>query len=254
MKTPPTAALVSRLGAFVILCSAYCSVTQLNAAALCVDISGTWSLTESVTVRTIQNGSTNTDFQSGTAPVEILQRGCNFTIVSHVENPLTGNMMTVRRPGKIVGRTATFSGKAALVAFGCQQNRLLGTGVINTSSMDFTTTGLVLCSAPGEQIRVEVEATEIFETDRTLVFPPFITTQPAKQIVGAGTNVVLTVTADGSSPLSFQWFQNRKPIEGAIGPTLELPNVQKLDSGAYSVAISNSLGRVSSRAARLRVR
>ncbi len=242
------------MAAFAILCGVSSATNDSEAAALCVDISGSWSLSVSVTVRTIQNGSTNTDFQSGTAPVEILQRGCNFTIVSHVENPLTGNMMTVRRPGRIVGRTATFSGKAALVAFGCQQNRLTGTGVINSSSMDFTSTGLVLCSAPGEQVRVEVEATEAFQTGRTLVFPPFITTQPAKQIVGAGTNVVLAVAADGSSPLSFQWLKNRKPIEGAIGPTLELSNVQRLDSGAYSVAISNSLGRVISRPARLRVR
>ena len=245
-------------------CSCLCLVATLliasfgvqrsDAAILSVDISGTWSVSESVTVRTIENGETNTTHQSATGTVEILQRGRNFTIVSQIEHPLSGRMITVRRPGKIVGRTATFIGRAAIIAFGCQQNTLVGTGIINSSSMDFTTEGVVSCSGGGESLRVEIDGTETFETGRTLVFPPFITAQSARQTVPVGTDVVLTVTADGSAPLTYQWKKNRKPIEGATSSTLELSDVQKSASGLYTVAITNSRGTIMSRPVRVAVR
>ncbi|HSH16920.1 MAG TPA: immunoglobulin domain-containing protein, partial [Verrucomicrobiae bacterium] len=55
--------------------------------------------------------------------------------------------------------------------------------------------------------------------------PPSILTQPQSQIAGTGENVVLTVVADGSSPLSYQWTKDGVEVPGGTGPTLTLNNV-----------------------------
>lgn len=76
---------------------------------------------------------------------------------------------------------------------------------------------------------------------------PAITAQPLSQTVPAGTNVTLSVTASGATPLSYQWFFNTNNlISGATANTLNITNAQSTDTGAYSVIITNANGSITS--------
>jgi len=82
---------------------------------------------------------------------------------------------------------------------------------------------------------------------------PIILTQPAGQLAKVGSNSTLSVVADGTQPLSYQWRINGVAITNAKSSTLSLSNIQKTNSGAYSVVVTNSSGSVVSRDAKLDV-
>ena len=76
---------------------------------------------------------------------------------------------------------------------------------------------------------------------------PSITVQPITQTVNVGTNVTLSVSATGTSPLTYQWYVNaNSPILGATNSTYSLPNIQQNNQGPYTVTVTNSSGSVTS--------
>jgi hypothetical protein len=82
---------------------------------------------------------------------------------------------------------------------------------------------------------------------------PIITMQPTNQAVFAGSNATFSVTASGTSPLSYQWSLNTTNIVGATNATLTLTNVQFSQAGSYAVTITNTVGSVQSSNATLTV-
>lgn len=82
---------------------------------------------------------------------------------------------------------------------------------------------------------------------------PTITSHPASVTVNRGENATFSVTASGSSPLSYQWRRNGAAINGATSTTLVVPNAQAASAGAYSVTVSNAFGNVTSNPATLAV-
>ncbi|HEY3132395.1 MAG TPA: immunoglobulin domain-containing protein [Acidobacteriota bacterium] len=82
---------------------------------------------------------------------------------------------------------------------------------------------------------------------------PTIISQPQSQTVSVGANVTFSVTAGGTTPLSYQWRKDGANISGATNATLTLNNVQRTDAGNYTVVVSNSIGTITSTAARLNV-
>jgi hypothetical protein len=68
---------------------------------------------------------------------------------------------------------------------------------------------------------------------------PRITLQPGSQTATAGESVIFTVTAEGTAPLSYQWYKNGSLISGATSSICTLSNVQAADAGAYGVTVSN---------------
>ena len=84
------------------------------------------------------------------------------------------------------------------------------------------------------------------------VAPAFIT-EPASQVVLAGSTATLTASADGTAPVSYQWYDNDVPISGATSSILILANVQTSADGSYYVTASNSVGVATSDAAQLTV-
>jgi len=83
---------------------------------------------------------------------------------------------------------------------------------------------------------------------------PIITSEPLSYTVFQGADVVFTVAATGTAPLSYQWMANcTRPISGANSTSLRLKSVGPLDSGSYCVAVSNAVGFTSSEPAVLRV-
>src|SRR5262249_6676420 len=73
-----------------------------------------------------------------------------------------------------------------------------------------------------------------------------ITSQPQSQTVPAGANAFFSVGAAGNAPLGYQWRFNGINIAGATKTFLAITSVQSSNKGAYSVAVSNSLGVVMS--------
>jgi hypothetical protein len=83
---------------------------------------------------------------------------------------------------------------------------------------------------------------------------PSITGQPQNQTVVAGQTATFTVTADGTDPLSCQWYFNTNTVlNGATNFSLAVTNAQPDDAGMYSVTVTNVAGSATSAYASLNV-
>ena len=82
---------------------------------------------------------------------------------------------------------------------------------------------------------------------------PRIIGHPDSQTASAGEDVRFIVTAQGTTPLSFQWQFRDEDIPGEDKPDLLLTGVQYENSGDYSVVVRNRYGEATSRPAFLRV-
>ena len=80
----------------------------------------------------------------------------------------------------------------------------------------------------------------------TVVFAPSITAQPAGQTVVNGGNATFSVAAEGTPPLSYQWYFNDTPINGATDATYTINGVSTNNEGSYTVIITNACGSVTS--------
>src|SRR5206468_3704838 len=71
--------------------------------------------------------------------------------------------------------------------------------------------------------------------------------------VRVGSNVVFSVSATGTGPLSYQWRFNETNLPGATSIVLVRANVTTNHAGIYSVVVSNAGGSVASSNATLTV-
>jgi hypothetical protein len=83
--------------------------------------------------------------------------------------------------------------------------------------------------------------------------PPTILENPQGYQATVGDRVVLSVRANGSAPLSYQWFFGPDPLPGETGQTLTLQLDYPDQAGDYSVEVSNPFGSAQSLAARIEV-
>ena len=83
---------------------------------------------------------------------------------------------------------------------------------------------------------------------------PQVTQDVQPQTVMVGTLVTLSVAASGAAPLHYQWLFNSVPlndngsITGSQTSTLQIASAQKMNSGLYSVVITNAAGTANSAA------
>jgi hypothetical protein len=68
-----------------------------------------------------------------------------------------------------------------------------------------------------------------------------------------GTEVTLSVDANGTEPLAYQWQKNGVDIGGSTAATLPFTNVQLADGGVYRVKVTNPYGSATSNGATLNV-
>jgi N-acetylmuramic acid 6-phosphate (MurNAc-6-P) etherase len=69
----------------------------------------------------------------------------------------------------------------------------------------------------------------------------------------AGDKVVISVTADGTTPFTYQWKKAGASITGATLATLTFDPVALTDAGVYTVTVANSAGNTLSDTATLTV-
>ena len=81
-----------------------------------------------------------------------------------------------------------------------------------------------------------------------------ITTQPADKTVTVGQTAKFSVTATGTTPLSYQWTKNGTNITGATGASYTTSAATTADDRAlFTVTVSNSVRSVTSVGATLTV-
>jgi len=79
--------------------------------------------------------------------------------------------------------------------------------------------------------------------------PPVITSAPQSGTFDLGGSSSLTVIADGSEPLTYQWNLNGTAIPGATGSSFNPGQLGFTNAGVYTVTVGNSAGSVTSPAA-----
>ena len=82
---------------------------------------------------------------------------------------------------------------------------------------------------------------------------PGISAQPQPQTGCVGSPVNFSVTANGSTPLGYQWQFNGTNISGATNTTYAFAITAATNAGNYSVVVSNAFGTLASSAAALTV-
>jgi hypothetical protein len=60
-------------------------------------------------------------------------------------------------------------------------------------------------------------------------------------LVGAGSSLKFTATANGSEPRTYQWFKNNIPITAAQSATFTIGSTSLTDNGTYKVQVTNSV-------------
>jgi hypothetical protein len=75
---------------------------------------------------------------------------------------------------------------------------------------------------------------------------PSIVTQPQAVSRFVGDTLTLSVVAEGTAPLRYQWFKGATSLVDATNSTLVITNVQLSDAGTYAVTITNSVSNIRS--------
>ena len=73
----------------------------------------------------------------------------------------------------------------------------------------------------------------------TTAQPAKIVQQPKAVTATLGETAELSVSVEGSDPISYQWYYEGEPIEDGTERVLSIPDVQKADAGEYHVVVSN---------------
>jgi ELWxxDGT repeat protein len=82
---------------------------------------------------------------------------------------------------------------------------------------------------------------------------PSIITPPADLALGLTGSGQLQVVANGSRPLTYQWFRDGTALQDQIADTLAFADASPADVGSYHCVVTNSVGSVTSPSARLEV-
>jgi hypothetical protein len=160
----------------------------------------------------------------------------------------------------IAGQTATFSVAAAGTAPLSYQWQKNGAAMSGATSSSYTTPAettadnsaafsVVVTNSVGS-----VTSSAAVLTVNPAPVPPSITAQPLSQTIIAGQTATFSVTASGTAPLSYQWQKNGAAISGVTSSSYTTPAETIADNAAaFSVAVTNSVGSVTSSAAILTV-
>src|SRR6266478_2013892 len=158
------------------------------------------------------------------------------------------------------GQTASFSVTATGTATLSYQWNKNGTAISGATSSGYTTPAtatsdngalftVVVSNTPGS-----VTSGVATLTVNAAPVAPSITTQPASQTVTTGQTASFSVAATGTAPLTYQWQKNSVAISGATSSSYTTPATASSDNGAlFTVAVSNTVGSVTSSAANLTV-
>jgi len=118
----------------------------------------------------------------------------------------------------------------------------------------FANSGSRSFSPPGNNSEGSPDWVLLLEAGTGAPVPPTISAQPSNRTVTVGQTATFSVTASGTSPLSYQWQKNTATIAGATSSTYTTPATTTSDNGStYRVVVSNTAGSATSTSATLTV-
>lgn len=82
---------------------------------------------------------------------------------------------------------------------------------------------------------------------------PLVTQQPRSQTSAAGANVIFSVTAAGTQPITYNWYFNGVQISSSSSNLISIPSAQIANAGNYWAVIQDAAGVVTSQVSRLNV-
>ena len=158
------------------------------------------------------------------------------------------------------GQTATFSVTASGTSPLSYQWQRGGAAISGATSSAYTTAATTSADNGG-QFRVIVSNSKGSVTSNTATLTvnsamvsPIISSQPTSMTVSEGATATFSVTASGTSPLSYQWQKNDSIINGATSSTYTTPATTGADNGArFAANVSNAAGSTTSNDATLGV-
>ncbi len=153
-----------------------------------------------------------------------------------------------------LGGSATFSVTASGSAPLAYQWFRNGTAIQGATSSTFLISSVQSSDVASYNVRISNSAGQATSASATLsnpgsLTPPSITQQPASQTLASGSALSLSVSAAGSTPLSYQWTMNGMPIQNATNAAFQISSFQSANAGSYSVTVTNAAGAVTSSAA-----
>jgi glucose/arabinose dehydrogenase len=87
---------------------------------------------------------------------------------------------------------------------------------------------------------------EVVATLEVVDRAPEILIQPQDQLYAFGEPTSLSVTAVGTEPLYYQWFQNDQPVQNATNAGIVITAMSPTSAGSYYATISNRIGSTTS--------
>jgi len=148
----------------------------------------------------------------------------------------------------LAGANVTFTVGASGAAPISYQWRLNGANISGATASQFTTNNVQLASAGSYSVVVTGPYGPINSANAVLTVhtPPVITAQPTNVTAGLGLGAAFSVSATGTSPLSYQWRRNGGSLTGATTSVLTFASVQATNAGTYSVVVTNLYGTATS--------
>ena len=166
----------------------------------------------------------------------------------------TNGMMTINTTNSsfptllaVFTYTNTLTSYADLNQIACDNNSN-GTGTNTASSVSFMTTngGNYFIVVGGVNGASGVANLNYSLTAGLPPVPPVMTSQPQPLMASAGTAVALSVVADGTGPLAYQWWKNNSKLSRQTNASLFFSSPAISDTANYFIVVTNLAGSVTS--------
>jgi hypothetical protein len=124
------------------------------------------------------------------------------------------------------------------------------TNSLQLTNVQTTNTGTYMVTVSNSVGSASASATLTVNSSAT---KPSIVTQPQSLTVSNGAAASFSVTASGTTPLSYQWLKGTSTLLAATNSNYSIAAVTTNDAASYSVVITNSAGSITSSVATLTV-
>ena len=154
-----------------------------------------------------------------------------------------------------VGSNALFTVTASGFAPWTYQWQFEGADVSGATASNYTIIGVDVTNGGRYAVVISNSVGSVTSSAAvlTVVFTPSITAAPASQTIAYGSNASFSVTAEGTEPLSYQWYLGGVALSGATDASYSLTAVTGSDQGNYRVVVTNPYASATSSVAVLMV-
>jgi hypothetical protein len=212
------------------------------------------------------SGATTSSFSISSAKLDDagsysvdVTNACGTTSSKSASLTVNGQTSITTQPSNLTiceGNSALFSVTASstgTIAYQWKKNGAAISGA-TTASLSISSAKLSDAGSYSVDVTNSCGTTSSKSASLTVNRLPLITTQPQSKVVQRRQSVLLSVIADGTKPLTYQWKKNGAAISGATSSSFSISSVKPTDAGSYTVDVRNLCGIVTSKAATLTVR